>query len=428
MKSMLTSASMTGSDSAQTAVRDRLAVVTTVTPDYLPWARVLADSLFEYHQDARVVVVVTEPITDAMRCPRDRFELISAYDIGISEVEYEWMRAIYPAAPLCWALKPSALLHMLEDHESVLYLDSDMLVCGELRDLAELAREHGLVLTPHSLKPPPQDGLYPNDEIFLQFGQFNAGFVGVGRTRRDFLEFWGGKLRRDCRAVNEKNPFRAGDQRWLDLAIGYFAPHVLRDQGVNVGHWNLTTNAVGRTTSGLTIDGTPLRLMHFSGFRPQKPDRMTDYPHWPVRPAMTTDPILELCAHYADRLKVAGWTPQRGAVREIAGIALTREIQWALRAALVESERVGAAPDSGPKDPEALLRWLRTPVGVGSVSWYLWGLHQSQPNIAEAFPDINGTDQAAYLCWAATEGVRRDLVPPVLAEPAPESAPFAQVA
>jgi hypothetical protein len=392
---------------------------TLVTSDYLPWARVLADSFGEHHPGVRFVVVVLDEPDPALLRPDDRFELLRPADIGLEGAEYGWMRAIYDGFELSCAVKPWLLRHLLTGADAALYLDGDILVCDGLGDIAQRAAQTGLVLTPHSLAPPTAANRQPDEDNFLRLGQFNAGFVAVGQEGLPFLDWWADRLRRECIAPTEHEPLRFVDQRWLDLVVNYFPLHVLRDAGANVAYWNVAARPLQDGPGGYTVCGQPLRFMHFSGFEPANPQSLSKHSTHMDAPGPTV--LRRLCADYAARLADAGL--QIGAGGRLTptladGIPLTAPVRSALRWALMEAERLGTVPLPDPSDVNALMTWLRAPVTAGGVSWYLWGLRASHLAVRTAFPHVPGHDEARYLAWSSQDGATAGLVPGALAGPA----------
>lgn len=398
-----------------------IAAGAVVTADYLPWARATARSFAEHHPDTRfVVLVVDEPDSRALRHD-DPFELRTPAQVGISGGELGWMQLIYDGLEICCALKPSLLRYLLSDADVALYLDSDLLICDSLHDVALRAAEVGLVVSPHSLQPRRYEAQLPNDDSLLEVGQFNAGFVAVGRAGLPFVDWWADKLARECTSWDPTVPLRFLDQRWLDLVVNYFPCEVDRDPGAGVARWNLFQRRLELTGDRYVVDGRPLRFFHFSSFDPGDPSTVSRV----APPHESTDlngaPALRrLVTEYTERLISAGWQPRAASrpVPERAGIRLTRPVRAAVRAALIESERVGVAPPAGPGDPDTLLAWLRSPVGRGPLNWYMWGLWQSQAGLRHAFPQVPGADEQRLVSWAATEGQSRQLVPSGLAGPA----------
>ena len=392
---------------------------TVITSDYLPWARVLADSFASHNPGIRFVVALLDEPDPGLLRSEDQFDLVRPGDMGLAPVEYAWMTSIYDGFELSCAVKPWLLRFLMQDAPAALYFDSDIFVCDSLAEIASAAASAGLVLSPHTLEPLPADGLMPDDDIFLRSGQFNGGFVAVGRGGGPFLEWWRQRLARGCLAWSPAEPQRFVDQRWLDLAVNYFPNVVLRDRGANVAYWNLGTRVLEDGPDGYLVDGQPLRFFHFSGFEPAAPDVLSKFQGEPRRVEVRESSALaRLCAEYASRLASAGLRPAATA-REVAelagGIRLTAHVRRALRAALIEAERTGVVPLTGPHDADALWTWLRAPVTQGGIPWYLWGLWASQSQLREAFALLPGADEPRYLGWAASEGVALGAVPVGLA-------------
>ena len=385
-----------------------------VTSDYMPWARVTAGSFMEHHPGARFVVMIVD---DPDPSGDEPFELRTPTEIGMSTDEFEWMKLIYDGLELCCALKPLILRHLLAEADAAIYLDSDVFVCGSLHDVAARATRAGVVLSPHALEPRREI----NEDTLLEVGQFNAGFVAVGRAGLAFIDWWSDKLARECPRFDVGTPLRFLDQRWLDLVVNYFPCEIDRDPGANLAYWNLPQRTLRRSPDGYQVDGSPLKFFHFSGFSPADPvvlARSCDpYPRIEVEPASALEGLVD---EYVERLMSAGWRAdgRRRSPSECAGIVLTTPVRAAVRAALVEAERVGAAPAAGPRDAQALRAWLSAPTTAAGTSWYLRGLWISHRGVRHAFPHVPGPDEQRYLSWSSTAGVAAGLVPPGFAGPA----------
>jgi hypothetical protein len=398
-----------------------LAAGTVVTSDYLPWARVLAGSFMRRHPGARFVVAVLDEPDPALLRADDAFELLRPADIGLGGAEFGWMATIYDGFELSCAVKPWLLRTLLSGADAALYLDADILVLDDLAAVAEQAAAAGLVLSPHTLEPLPDDGLFPNDDTFLRAGQFNAGFIAVGRSGGAFLDWWAARLSRDCIVERRPEGMRFVDQRWLDLARNYFDAAVLRDPGANVAYWNLGTRELELDAAGgaYRVGGVPVRFMHFSGFDPAHPDVLSKHQGTPARVDPRRSPALQqLCRRYAALLAGAGLSVQTGGrapFSELPGpIRLTPVVRAALRRALIDAERAGEAPALDPLDPgaaAALRAWLTEASGAGRASRYLRALHASQPGMAAAFAQVPGADEERLATWALTDGVRLGVVP-----------------
>ncbi|HEX3584312.1 MAG TPA: glycosyltransferase, partial [Thermoanaerobaculia bacterium] len=114
------------------------------------------------------------------------------------------------------------------------------------------------------------------------------------------------RLRREC--VNDVHNGLFVDQRWMDFAPALFEPYILLDRGYNVAYWNLMHRELTRDGDRILADGYPLRFLHFSGFSPLTPERLSRHQHEVERVRPTELPVLgELCAQYAAALKAAGF-------------------------------------------------------------------------------------------------------------------------
>jgi len=166
------------------------------------------------------------------------------------------------------AIKPFAIEWLFEntDVNHVIYLDPDIRVYRRLTELNELlAGEASAVVTPH-LTRPLTDGKLPNDYHMLQAGVFNLGFIAVSRRQeaRDFVRWWGERLRTLCHAEPSRNLFT--DQRWVDLAPCFLSDlRVFRSHAYNVAYWNLAQRNVVEREGRFHIDGEELAFFHFSG-------------------------------------------------------------------------------------------------------------------------------------------------------------------
>ncbi|WP_321879273.1 hypothetical protein [Paraburkholderia bannensis] len=221
----------------------------------------------------------------------------------------------YTPAEVCFALKPYVLRHVLADAnvETAHYVD------GDLRFYASvdvLNREFGtgdILLTPHYLLPFPDDGRKPGVLTLLRGGVFNAGYVGVRRSRTGlaFLDWWAGRV--SLYGRNEPRLGMAGDQRWLDLVPALFPScRILRHVGANVGYWNLHERPLTVDEAGHIRAGTDeLIFFHFSGFNLKFAGQLSKYQ---TRIEVASGSVLEkLLNDYARELETLSLYTKAGA-------------------------------------------------------------------------------------------------------------------
>ena len=227
-----------GSHATQPVRQNRAAIdaCTIVARNYLPYARVFAQSLTAAHPQARVTVLVIDGDAD----PSDDglFRSLRLEDVIPDAAERRRQTFMYDVTELSTAVKPLLLQRLLaEGAPSVLYFDPDIQVFDSVESLSHLAAERGIVLTPHMLSPIPDDGFEVSDLAVLRAGVFNLGFIGVGAGTDRFLDWWSGRLRRHCISDPANGMFV--DQRWLDYVAGLFPHAIVDDPGCNVAYWNL---------------------------------------------------------------------------------------------------------------------------------------------------------------------------------------------
>jgi len=255
------------------------AIVTIVTRNYLPYARVLMRQCERHEPGADRFVVVVDRLPAGAAADLPNARIIHGADLGIER----WPRYSFHYTPfeLSCALKPHAIDHLLarEGYREVVYLDGDMVLYGPLDTVWEAFGRHAVLLTPHLLRPLPDDGLTPNETLFMNAGAFNAGFIGVRDTPvgRAFVGWWKRMLEQNC--VGDLLAGLFVDQKWLCLVPGMFPDvGILRHAGINAGHWTLAHARVScgptgpLSTADVYVDDDPLVLFHFSGMTPRWPD------------------------------------------------------------------------------------------------------------------------------------------------------------
>jgi hypothetical protein len=378
---------------------------TVVASNYLPHLRVLERSLHRWHPEARLVAVVVDGGTaDAL----DHIELLTPADIGVDAAELHRRALLYDTQGVVSSLRWWLLSHLL-DEAPVLLLDADMLVLARLDDLWELAAGAGVLLSPHALTPlPGRPGHWPEEEL-LRSGTFSGGFVGVGPAAGPFLDWMIERTARDCVRAPERGLLYG--QTWLDLVPALFGHRILRDPGVNTQVHVL----VGRDLAGdpPRLGETPVRLFHFAGFDPARPDRLCAR-HYAGAELEPLPGLERLCREYAEALADAGWPPPGNApwATLADGTPVDDVMRAVFRTALLEGEQPPDPFEAG--DPESFAAWLRAPAPGEVVSRYLLELHRLRPDLRAAFPNVSVSDAGAYLRWAAgkaSEPGQQDLPP-----------------
>jgi hypothetical protein len=337
---------------------------TIVARNYIPHARVVAESFLSHHTQGRFTTLVIDDL-DAGVSREEAFERLSPLEIGLEPSEFWRMAAIYDVKELATSVKPWLLQTLLCDSDSVLYIDPDIEFFGSMDSVDDYTNDHGIVLTPHTRVPFPRDGCLPDDRMILLAGVYNLGFIGVGKSAMPFLDWWSERLARDCLVAVKQGYFV--DQRWIDFVPALFDHYVLRDPEYNVAYWNLHERDVRFDGSRYFVDARPLVFFHFSGYDVQQPELLSTHTGKRPRILLSARPELRrLCGHYRDRLIAAGYRigggPEYALDRLPSGTRLDRRMRRIYRDALLESERTQSDPPPNPfADEPAFMAWLADP-------------------------------------------------------------------
>ncbi len=386
---------------------------TIVARNYLPYARVFAQSLTSVHPQAHVTVLVIDGAAD----PSDDglFRSLRLEDVIPDATERQRQTFMYDVTELSTAVKPLLLQRLLaEGAASVLYFDPDVQVFDSVESLWRLAIERGIVLTPHILSPIPDDGFEVSDLAVLRAGVFNLGFIGVGAGTQRFLEWWSGRLRRHCLSDTANGMFV--DQRWLDYVAGLFPHAVVSDPGCNVAYWNLHERSVVHTPAGFEVNGGPLRFYHFSGFDAEVPYLLSKHQGRNPRILLSEQPALrELCNGYAAKLRANGHRPvpvNYGFATLPDGTPIDAVMRRLYRRALLDAERLGLHPPPWPFRWDEVLQWLNAPAPEAPrLSRYLFGLYQIRADLQHAFPRPYGANADAYVHWVRFDPLANQTIP-----------------
>lgn len=279
---------------------------TIASIEYEPMVSLLVESFFKFH-------------------PKNRFIIFSGDDYGLKSVNYsgclEWRGLNIEGSPdskrLSYSkIKPLVLKNLIEEGwQSVIFLDPDTLVMSSLDETINLVLNNSLTLTPHIINLVEENSIENFDKILLNSGMYNAGFIGLSQSTEtiEFLRWWESRtLERGILFPNSGLHF---DQRWLDLAPGFFKKIcILRDPGLNVGYFNLPKRRIEVEKGEYFINDSKLKLIHFSGFYPEMLPSSNIYS--PQVLISNFGPLENIFRLHAEKLLTLGWN-SRGAISKI---------------------------------------------------------------------------------------------------------------
>jgi glycosyltransferase involved in cell wall biosynthesis len=244
-------------------------VFSSVVSNYIPKARVLAESVKRFHPETPFFLVLSDIVPPWLKLDQEPFDaVLTLDDLGIGNIK-RWLFQ-HSLVEASTGVKGFALQRLLSrpDCSGVLYFDPDIVVLAPLDELLSKLGSHSVLLTPHLADPERETAAIADNEICsLKHGVFNLGFLGVSNSPegRRFADWWSDRLRQFCFDDIPNGLFT--DQRWADLAPAFFDQlSVLRDPVYNVATWNLTNRRVeGTLRDGLTVGGERIVFYHFSG-------------------------------------------------------------------------------------------------------------------------------------------------------------------
>jgi|GEM_PF-406007 len=398
---------------------------TIIARNYLAQAQVLAHSFRQYVPNGRFYVLIIDGPPDLVSS-KDGFQVIRIEQLQIPRLTDMCFK--YDVTELSTAVKPTLLRLLLSEfnEEQVIYFDPDILIARPLYELHEAMAAADIVLIPHLLDPIPDDGHRPSEKDILLAGAYNLGFLGIRRssTVDRFLAWWEERLAEDCRVDVARGIFV--DQKWIDLVPGMFpGTVVLRDASYNVAHWNLYARKISQDGERFFVNSRPLAFFHFSGFDAHSPETISKHQD---RVRIEDEPSLRnLLRLYRDLLYAHGYDEssrwEYGFSRFSDGQPVSRGMRLVYQGLTpVERAVFGDPFRAGPETNGTFRDWiLKRSAATGIAPIVSWLLGQ-RPDLARAFPDPYGANQAEFREWLAAHG--RDELgvgPELLDEAIPDS-------
>jgi hypothetical protein len=194
--------------------RRKIVFGTNVYAKSLPAVDKLVKSL-EQFLDVTVYVGILESDTE---CTHEKYKIIRLPDIKKGKDIFT-----------LYASKSVLITRMLQDHDSVFYLDWDLRFVRDPSFILDELVGCNVLLTPTNTSPKRHQ--------LWKYGFFNAGFMGVNKTEETFriLDWWYDMTSWNC---SKRGSWWFGDQLYLNyLHVRFDGVKPLRNPGCNVGKW-----------------------------------------------------------------------------------------------------------------------------------------------------------------------------------------------
>jgi hypothetical protein len=238
---------------------------TIVTPDYLPMALALYDSIRE-NGDAQLHVLISSFRENEPEVPEG--VTLSYIDdllgFGISEKIYE-KYFNYNADMFRWSMKSEFILYLItvKGFKKVIFTDPDTYYFGSYDFLFEMLNSAEILLTPHWRSFSPENS---TTHFHLNFtdGFFNGGFMAVSENGKNDMMWLSEVCLYEC--VKDSNRGLYDDQKYLDaLPVMFEGVKILRHKGCNVAVWNIHECPRSISDGNVMICGEfPVVFVHFS--------------------------------------------------------------------------------------------------------------------------------------------------------------------
>jgi len=255
-------------------------VFTICSNNYLAHAATLMQSWFEYHPHSTGYIILVDSVNENV----DYSIINPASIILLSDLNIVSLPSLiekYNITELNTAVKPDAFIHLFKKHSKskIIYLDPDILVSGEFKEVFKSLDDNDFVLTPHICHPIDDDKA-PTDYNTLRTGIFNLGFIALKDTSQVqvFLNWWRDRVFKYGYCDLPANMFY--DQLWANFIPVFFDNYyIMKHPGYNMANWNLHERilSINEQNKWLVNKMFDLKFFHFSGYKFNKPDSIGSY-------------------------------------------------------------------------------------------------------------------------------------------------------
>ncbi len=250
---------------------------TIVSPNYLPFARTLAQSYLRHHPEQVFFVLLVADLHEKEIFDDEPFTAVLMDELSLPDIKCLAMK--YDLLELNTNVKPTFMKHLLAHYglEALVYLDPDIYVYSPLVPVFEMLKSANVVLTPHLTAPLPEDAFSPSERDHLYNGTYNLGFIAVARSSEaaQMLDWWEARCLRQGFSEGRSGLFV--DQKWINLVPGMFEGiGICRDLGCNMAYWNLHERRLIQNIGNYAVNSiTPLCFFHFSGVEVDDPSMLS---------------------------------------------------------------------------------------------------------------------------------------------------------
>lgn len=281
---------------------------TLCSNNYLAQAKILGDSLKKFNPDYHFIIGLTDELhPDIDYSFFKNLTVLPVAEIGINDFDSLWKK--YNIIEFNTCVKASFFKYLFKTYpneQCVCFLDPDIAIYHSLAILETELEQNNILLTPHIYTPIPIDGKRPTENLFLNYGIYNLGFIAINRdcfSNSKFLDWW--EERTLTIGFDQPRDGIFVDQLWINFVPLFFEKvKILSSYGFNAAPWNLHERTVEESSTGILKmnDGHPLYFFHFSNFKFSEPDKISNSPTYNRYNFATQFQLKPLYSEYCKQL------------------------------------------------------------------------------------------------------------------------------
>jgi hypothetical protein len=241
-------------------------IFTICSNNYLAQAIVLGRSIKQHEPESKFILFLCDKKSHTIEYTDIADEVI---EISCIEPYLTDLIRKYDVIELNTAIKPRAAQYLFEERhaEKVIYLDPDIKLFKSLKSIYCTLDSYSIVLSPHIYTPIPIDGKRPGENVFLNYGLYNLGFIGLKNDTETLkmLTWWKNRTYQEG-YINVKDGLFVDQLPMNHVPIFFKQVYICQDFGVNMAPWNLHERTLSKKKHNTYVvnDLDDLVFFHFS--------------------------------------------------------------------------------------------------------------------------------------------------------------------
>ncbi|MBL7921775.1 MAG: glycosyl transferase [Bacteroidia bacterium] len=284
---------------------------TLCSNNYLAQANVLKESFLKFNPDFQFYIGLVDELSPVVNY--DNFKPAAIVPVKeLKAINVNELIAKYDIIEFNTCVKPSFFKYIIQqnkDAEIIYYIDPDICFYDSIQEINEILKTHSMALTPHITSPIKLDEFGAYEPLFLNYGIYNLGFLGINAKSKNalaMLDWW--EERTLTIGYNRTSEGLFVDQLWMNLAPMYYNDvAVLKSYKFNMAPWNLHERSVVEIKNEEVVlnDNSKLVFYHFSNLSTDKNEISRFY----TRYDFNKFPLLKkLYEPYFEKIEAQGYS------------------------------------------------------------------------------------------------------------------------